>query len=249
MLHSMMQRDWSQRWERHTATPLTVGALLFLVAYAVPIIRPGLPPSVTNITSRIILWVWIGFGVDYIARFILAPKKWYFFTHNIVDLLSVALPMLRPLRLLRVVALLSVLNRIGTSTLRGRVVTYAIGGTGLLVFVGALAVTDAERGAEGAGITTFLDGLWWALVTLTTVGYGDEAPVTHTGRMIAVALMLAGIALLGIVTATLSSYLVEHVSEQKQIDDDNDQAELLKELTELRRGQADILERLDRLNV
>ena len=234
-----MQRwgDLSQRWEKHTATPLTVGALLFLVAYAVPIIRPGLPATVTTITSNIIFWVWIGFGLDYVARFVLAQDKWYFFTHNIVDLLSVALPILRPLRLLRLVALLSVLNRIGTGTLRGRVVTYAMGGTALLVFVGALAVTDAERNAPGAGITTFLDGLWWALVTLTTVGYGDEAPVTHTGRLIAVALMLGGIALLGIVTATLSSYLVEHISEKKQQDDDADQNELLAQLAELQKGQ------------
>jgi len=241
------QQNLSERWERHTATPLTVGALLFLVAYAVPIIRPGLPPSVTTITSNIILWVWVGFGVDYVARFILAKDKWYFFTHNIVDLLSVALPILRPLRLLRLVALLSVLNRIGTGTLRGRVVTYAAGGTALLVFVGALAVTEAERGAPGAGITTFLDGLWWALVTLTTVGYGDEAPVTHTGRLIAVALMLGGIALLGIVTATLSSYLVEHVSEQKQKDDEDDQNELLAKLAELQAGQAAQLQQTEAL--
>lgn len=234
---SEQRAQMAEWWERHTATPLTVAALLFLVAYAVPIIRPGLPASVTSITSSIITWVWVGFGVDYVIRFILAPRKGYFFTHNIVDLLSVALPVLRPLRLLRVVALISVLNRVGTNTLRGRVVTYAIGGTALLVFVGALAVTDAERGAEGAGITTFLDGLWWALVTLTTVGYGDEAPVTHTGRIIAVALMLGGIALLGIVTATLSSFLVEHISEKKQQDDDADQNELLAQLAELRKGQ------------
>jgi len=227
----------SKRWEHLTATPLTVAALLFLVAYAVPIIRPGLPVSVTSITSNIITYVWVFFGLDYLVRFALAPRKGYFFTHNLVDLLSVALPVLRPLRLLRVVALLSVLNRIGTSTLRGRVVTYALGGTALLIFVGALAVTDAERHAPGAGITTFLDGLWWAMVTLTTVGYGDEAPVTHTGRMIAVALMLGGIALLGIVTATLSSYLVEHISEKKQQDDDDDQKELMRELAELRQGQ------------
>lgn len=105
------------------------------------------------------------------------------------------------------------------------------------MLVGALAVTEAERGAPGAGITTFVDGLWWTLVTLTTVGYGDEVPVTHTGRMIAVALMLGGIALLGIVTATLSSYLVEHVSDKKQQEDDADQNELLNELVALRTGQ------------
>jgi len=177
--------------------------------------------------------VWVGFGVDYLMRLYLSQDHWAFFKHNIVDLLSVALPVLRPLRLLRLVALLSVLNRIGSGTLRGRVVTYAIGGTALLILVGALAVTDAERAAPDAVIDGFGDGLWWAIVTLTTVGYGDTAPVTTTGRMVAVALMLGGIALLGVVTATLSSYFVEHISEQE-----DDSAAIKAQLAELQAGQA-----------
>jgi voltage-gated potassium channel len=110
------------------------------------------------------------------------------------------------------VALLAVLNRTSTRTLRGRVVTYVVGGTLLLVLVGALAVTDAERGAPGANIAGFGDGLWWAVTTMTTVGYGDRFPVTTTGRFVAVALMVGGIALLGVVTATLASWLVDRVA-------------------------------------
>jgi len=204
----------------------------------VPIIRPGLPSAIIIFANTIITLVWIFFGVDYVVRFALAPDKWHFFKHNLVDLLSVALPMLRPLRLLRLVALLSVLNRVGMGTLRGRVVTYAAGGSALLIFVSALAVVEAERNATGSNLTTFLDGLWWALVTLTTVGYGDEVPVTHTGRMIAVGLMLGGIALLGIVTATLSSYLVERVSAEQQKAEDIEQLQILEQLETLKAGQA-----------
>jgi voltage-gated potassium channel len=70
---------------------------------------------------------------------------------------------------------------------------------GLVLFVAALAVLQAERGHPGGNIESFGDALWWAVTTVTTVGYGDRFPVTTTGRFVAGGLMLAGIALLGVV--------------------------------------------------
>ena len=94
----------------------------------------------------------------------------------------VALPILRPLRLLRLVTLLTVFQRAAGNSLRGRVVTYALGSTVLLVYTASLAVLEAERYAAGSTIKTFGDALWWAFATITTVGYGDEVPATPTGR-------------------------------------------------------------------
>ena len=150
-------------------------------------------------------------GVDYAARLVLAELRWRFVRSNLLDLAALALPLLRPLRLLRLVALLSVLNRPGAHTLRGRVATYVAAGSALLIFAGALAITDAEWRSPDATITGFADGLWWATTTVTTVGYGDRYPVTTTGRFVALALMIGGVALLGVVTATLASWLVERV--------------------------------------
>ena len=65
----------------------------------------------------------------------------------------------------------------------------------------------------GANITSFGDALWWAASTITTVGYGDRFPVTTQGRFVAVGLMLAGIALLGVVTASIASWLIDRVRE------------------------------------
>ena len=85
------------------------------------------------------------------------------------------------------------------------------------MFVAALAVLDFERNAREASITTFGDALWWAFVTITTVGYGDYSPVTVEGRLVAVGLMLGGIALIGLVTASLASWIVERVAAETTI--------------------------------
>lgn len=193
--------------------PLTATALVFLVAYAIPISSPTLPAGVLEACENIVWIAWAVFAADYAIRFVIAPHKWSFVKQNLLDLAVVVLPLLRPLRLVRVLALLSILNRTGTRELRGRVVVYTAGATVLLITVGALAITDAERGLPGANIETLGDGFWWAMTTITTVGYGDRFPVTVTGRFVAAALMVGGIALLGVITATIASWLVERVSE------------------------------------
>jgi voltage-gated potassium channel len=96
------------------------------------------------------------------------------------------------------VTLLSVLHRTVGEALRGRVVPYVAASAALLVFVGALAVLDVEQSAPDAKILTFGDAIWWAVATITTVGYGDMYPVTPLGRMVAGALMMGGIAVLGV---------------------------------------------------
>jgi voltage-gated potassium channel len=72
-------------------------------------------------------------------------------------------------------------------------------------FIAGLAVTDAERGYPGANIEHVGDGWWWALTTMSTVGYGDQFPVSSAGRIVGVALMIMGVALLGTITAMLAS--------------------------------------------
>jgi voltage-gated potassium channel len=193
--------------------PLMAVALIFLVGYATPIAVPEIPTWMADLCEGLVWVTWAAFALDYLVRLILTPHRWVFFKTNLLDLAVVALPLLRPLRLVRLLALLSILNRTGSQQLRGKVVTYTAGATALLVIVGALAVTDAERGQPNANITSLGDGLWWTLTTITTVGYGDRYPVTPTGRLVAVALMVCGIALLGVVTATIASWLVQKVSD------------------------------------
>lgn len=204
--------ELGERWERLTQWPLIVSAVLFLFAYALPIIDPSVP-RIVKIVCNWVDWVtWAMFAVDYVVRLVLADDRRRYLLHHWLDLLIVALPLLRPLRLLRLLPLISVLNRRATMLLRGRVALYVAVGSSLVAFVAALTVLSVERGRPGANIENFGDAIWWAAETMTTVGYGDVFPVTAWGRTIAVGLMICGIGLLGTVTATLASWLVEHVA-------------------------------------
>ncbi|QRY62049.1 potassium channel family protein [Gordonia sp. PDNC005] len=203
-------------WERHSEPVLAAAAVAFLIAYDAPIVKSDLSPGWQSACTAATIVAWIIFALDYVARLILTGDKRYFIRHNWFDALILAMPVLRPLRALRLVALLSIAHRAGTNTLRGRVVTYAAGGTTLLLILSSLAITDAERGQPGATINGIGDGLWWSITTMTTVGYGDRYPVTASGRFIAAALMLAGIALLGVVTATVASWLIERIDDAKK---------------------------------
>lgn len=203
------------RWRQLAEWPLSAAAVLFLAVYAWQVLANPAPPG--DAAADVTMWaIWVIFAVDYIVNLVLAPARWrWFFTH-FHEFLIVGLPVLRPLRLLRLVKLLSVLQLAAGSTLRGRIVLYAAGSSVLLVTVAALAMLDVERNAPGATITSFGDALWWAVVTITTVGYGDTSPVTMPGRFIAVGIMVAGIALLGTVTAMLASWFLERVTATEQ---------------------------------
>lgn len=204
-----------QRYRDMTEWPLMGTALVFLGAYAWQVIG-NIEGRNADLLEGIMWTTWAIFAADYAANLWLADNRRRWFFHNLHELFIVALPFFRPLRLLRLVTLLSVLHRTAGETLRGRVVTYVACSAVLLVFVGSLAVLDVEQNAPDAKILTFGDAAWWAITTITTVGYGDLYPVTPIGRLVAAALMMSGIAVLGVVTASIASWLVQRVEESTE---------------------------------
>jgi voltage-gated potassium channel len=198
-------------WERRAEWPLMFTAVAFLIGYAWPILDPDLPTRWRTACESVTWLAWALFVVDYSVRLALAEQRSRFIRRNIFDLAVIALPIFRPLRLLRLVALVRILSRPTSVALRGRVAVYVTGSAALVIFCAAVAVLDAERGSADPNITTFPDALWWAATTVTTVGYGDLYPTTATGRLVATGLMLAGIALLGTVTAALAQWFIEQV--------------------------------------
>ena len=230
-----------ERWQQWTEWPLTATALVFLAAYAVEVLF-NLPESRAPELDTIIVGTWVVFVLDYLVNLYLAPQRWRWFSRNIHLLLIVALPILRPLRLLRLVTLLALLQRHAGSALRGRVVAFVGCSAALLVFVGALAALDAEQNDPVANIRTFGDALWWACVTITTVGYGDLYPVTFIGRLVAIGLMISGITVLGVVTATVATWLVQRVADEAAAAEVPAEIQLHHVMAELRALRAEVAE-------
>jgi voltage-gated potassium channel len=129
-----------------------------------------------------------------------------------------SLRLLRTLRFLRVLRALSIAAigiKIGSQALQRSKFHYVLLVAAATVALGTVGIYVIEHGAN-PGIRTFDDALWWAVVTATTVGYGDVSPVTGEGRVIAVLLMLVGIGVIGIFTASLAGWLFERGDDDRQ---------------------------------
>ncbi len=208
-----------QRWERRAEIPLLLLAAAFLLAYAWPVVHPRLDPDLRT-TLNLVSWtVWGAFAIDFAARIVLADHRRSYALRHWYDVALIVLPLLRPLRLLRLLALARILNRSAAGSLVGQVSTYVVGTAVMAVGLGALAILDSEQGEADANITSFGDALWWASTTVTTVGYGDHYPVTTEGRFIAVGLMIVGIALVGAITASVAAWMVSHVEQRSDAAD------------------------------
>lgn len=208
--------DRLARWERAADWPLNIAALAFLLAYSWWVIADD-GASTALILGLVIVVSWALFPVNYVIEVVLAEHRWQWVVRHPFNLLVVLVPLLRPLRLLRVVAHSRVFQQSAGMAFRARVLVYLSGTAILVTYIAALGVLDAERADPHANITSFGNALWWAFVTITTVGYGDFTPLTLRGRIIACVLMLGGVAVLGVVTATLSSWIVQRVADLEKL--------------------------------
>jgi len=216
------------RFEHRTEWPLAAVAMAFLALYSVQVLAApdGRGGVVLGATLASLYFVFIA---DYLARLYLADRRGQWFVRHLFDLVIVVLPFLRPLRLLSLVVVITALQRAVGHTIRGKVIIYTICGTVLIVYAASLAIIDVEGDHPDANITSFGDAVWWSITTVTT-GYNDLTPLTGEGRVIAVALMIGGISLIGIVTATLASWIVQRVAEE----DTAKQAVTAAQINELR---------------
>lgn len=220
----------SESYARRTERPLLVLALLFLIVISLPVIEPDLRHGATVALRLANILIWAAFAVDYLVRLVLADRRWHFVRSHPLDLAAVALPALRPLRLLRLFSIGSMLAARSRRSLATQAIRLVGASAALLVFVAAVAALSVERDAEGSNIGDIGDALWWASTTITTVGYGDRFPVTTEGRLIGVALMALGIALVGVLTASIAAWFVAQVraSEEEIIDPVHERLDLLE---------------------
>ncbi|MFI6249399.1 potassium channel family protein [Streptomyces sp. NPDC051016] len=200
------------RWDRRTDLPLGIASLVFLGSYAVHVLEPNLPEAVHAVLLSLTYATWAMFAVDYTVRWRLSREGPGFVRRHWLDTVVLVLPLLRPVRVVRTYEAMQRRHGEPRMGLHARVAAYSALSISLLGFSGALAVYQAERSAPNANIRTFGDSLWWTCSTLSTVGYGDYVPVTTLGRFIAAGLMACGLALLGTVTGSFSSWMLQRFS-------------------------------------
>jgi voltage-gated potassium channel len=190
----------------------------YLVAYSWRVIADLQGPG-RVVATAVVLVTWAMFILDYLIRLALAENKRKWFRTHLAALAFALIPVLRLVRLLQVLTHVPGMKPTAGGRLRTRIMVYGAGVSVILIYIASLAVLEVERYAPDANITTFGIALWWSVVTVTTTGYGDYVPVTLGGRWVAAGLMLGGVALAGVITATLASWVLERASR------DNDDSE------------------------
>jgi voltage-gated potassium channel len=181
-----------------TQTPLDLLALLTLWLVLVPPPYFGSEPygSALSIASRVGLS--FIYGVDMAIRTALARRHWHYVRTNLLSLLVVVIPPVRVIFSLRLIR--SVFRR-------GHLARFVLAAA-VLVLNGAIVVYFFERDAKGSNIHTLGQSVWWAVTTVSTVGYGDYFPVSVGGRIAASLIMAIGILTIAVITAQVASSFV-----------------------------------------
>ena len=235
-------------WERAVDVPLLVLALATIPL----IVLEDVGHASLALAADIATWViWVSFAVDLAVRvWLVGSRRMRYLARHWYDVAIVVLsviPYFLPLRALRSVRALRALraSRVGAygtrlwhaamklwGNLTGRVLMVLIPA---IVVAGSAGVWLVERDSNG-NIDHYGDAAWWAITTVTTVGYGDIAPVTIEGRAIAAVLMVTGIAAFGLVTANVAAAMTSRREPERDISSRLD--ELLAAVDELRQQQA-----------
>ena len=205
-----MKRIWSEC--------LTLLALVFLIAYSYPAFVVNVTPSAQKVIDVIQWMCWFAFASDLLIGIFKSKQKSEYLKHHLLDVAAVLLPFLRPLRLMRVISFGGLaIQKVAIGRQFAITLKVAIASI-FIAYVAAVQVTISERGIEGSNIKNFGDGIWWAVTTVTTVGYGDRFPVSSEGRLLAVLLMIAGISLVGVITASVASWFVRMSHDEQDQD-------------------------------
>ena len=200
---------------------MIVLSVLFLVGYsAIILAEPEIGAAVPFIMLGMLI-IWVIFIIEYAVAFAKSRQGFSFVYKHWLYTLSIILPIVRPFLLIRYINQLEYFRRKSAGAVRARIIISAVSFAAMFIYVIALTEFRLERYAPGANITSFGDAIWWAFVTIATVGYGDYYPVTVSGRFFAVVLMLGGIGIVGTASALVVSYLNEHTQRAIRAHEEN----------------------------
>jgi voltage-gated potassium channel len=213
------RHDLVDRIERITKFPMTVLGVAWLVL-AIVVLSADLNGSASEVLVGGLFVLWVVMLAEYLVRLVVTPDTPGYLRRRWVEPATVLLPALQGWHVVGIEKM-SLLLHEGElrveSILKHHSLFRVLIAVVAVLFLGAWLVLLFEEKAKGSNIHAYPDALWWAIVTVTTVGYGDRYPVTEGGRVVAVILMLVGIGLIGVLTATVASvFIKEHTDDNKE---------------------------------
>jgi voltage-gated potassium channel len=245
-----------KRIEHHTTAPALVLSFTILCTLIIPLIV-HLPDATGKLVDRIGWGAWLLFTLEYLVRLYVATDRRAFVRENYTDLVMVLAALPTPLvahnptafsslRALRVLVVAFEIGKDVSHLCRARNVPYALAIVALAVVTCGVLGYDFEARSKGANITDPGEGMWWAITTISTVGYGDKYPITWPGRFVAIVLMVVGIAFTGIISAALVSVFLRktemEVDEEDQKFEERVQRAVRTELAPLQAQLQSLLE-------
>ncbi|MFN8126486.1 MAG: potassium channel family protein [Candidatus Nanopelagicales bacterium] len=188
-----------ERYEAWATVPLLANGFVYAGSFIAILTDPG------DTVAQWVFWFsWALFVADYLICIYLHPRRWrYILTHPLI-LVALVFP---PLRLYLLFLVLERAFRNKNSPLRDKIGLMALYITMINIVFGSYLVWRFEHGAPGADIHTYGESLWWAVASVTTVGYGDYVPVTVAGRVTATVMLFSGVASIAVFTGVLVGYL------------------------------------------
>jgi len=188
---------------------LTFLALAFLFTFSYPAFVDPISVATQSLLNTVQWVTWIAFAADLLYGLYGAKNKVKYLKKHPLEVAAVLLPFLRPLRLMRVISFGGLaLQKVAIGRQFAITVKVLIASI-FIAYISAVQITISERTIEGSNIKNFGDGLWWAITTVTTVGYGDRYPTTMEGKILAIGLMIVGISLMGVITASVAAWFVK----------------------------------------
>lgn len=238
----------AQRTKRWFEVPILIAAVLVI---PVVFLEQSEDPGLRTLGLALDWLIWATFAVEYVVMLRLVDDRWQYTKSAWLDVLIIvgsfplirALTLTRTLRIWRLGPALRVLRLVrlaGLITRGGIAAKHIFKRSGIGYFAALLTLLALGAGAGIAmiepDVTSPVDGIWWAVVTVTTVGYGDIAPATPAGRLAAGALMALGIGFTALLTAAITAHYINE-----------DDIELTSDVEDMSERLTVIEEKLDRL--
>lgn len=240
------RQDLVDRIEEVTKYPVAVLGVAWLVITII-VVSSNAGGSSNRTLVGVLFALWVVLLAEYLVRLVIAPDHKAYLKRRWAEPATVVVPPLQGWHLFGIEEVSLLLHEAELrveAILRHHSLFRVLIAAIVTLMLGAWLVFLFEQNIKASNIHSYTDALWWAIVTVTTVGYGDRYPISEGGRAVALVLMLIGIGLIGVLTATVASVFIKEHTDANKAELKRGHADLGKRLAEISERLADVERRL-----